>query len=97
MIWKKNHYKRHKVQRAEGLDLVVAELNYTVVPFTMKVGSLTTCPFNDNGAEELRAKWDGVVAQARSANTNLVKRRLVLTGETSNWKLVMAPANFVSL
>ena len=61
----------------------------------MKVGSLTTCPFNDNGAEELRAKWDGVVAQARSGNANLVKRSLVSTGETS--KLVVAPANFVSL
>ena len=93
----KNHYKLHRVQRDEGLDLVVAELNYTVVPFTMKVGSLTTCLFNDNGAEELRAKWDGLVAQARSGNANLVKHHLVSTGETSNWKLVVAPANFVSL
>ena len=47
---------------------MVAELDYTFVRFTMKVGSLTMCPFNDNGAEELRAKWDGLVAQARSGN-----------------------------
>lgn len=90
---RKRHYELHVTQRDEGLDLVVAELNYTVVPFTMKVGSLTTCPFNDNGEEEIRAKWDGVVAQARSSGGNLVKRCLVPTGETS--KLLMEPGNFV--
>ena len=28
----KNHYKLHAVQQDEGLDLVVVELDYTVVP-----------------------------------------------------------------
>jgi hypothetical protein len=89
----KRHYELHTAQRDQGLDLVVVELDYTVVPFKMTVGSLTSCPLNDNGQEEIRRKWDRVVKTARSENGNLVKRCLVSAGET--FKLLMEPGNFV--
>jgi hypothetical protein len=87
------HYEVHAAKRDQDLDIVVVEFDYTVVPFKMAVGSLTSCPLDDNGQEEIRAKWDGVVAVARSTDQNLVKRWKVPTGETS--KLMMEAGHIV--
>ncbi|KIM90307.1 hypothetical protein PILCRDRAFT_812049 [Piloderma croceum F 1598] len=87
------HYEVHSVKRNQDLDIVVVHFDYTVVPFKMTVGSLTSCPLDDNGESEIRAKWDGVVDHARRTNSNLVKRWLVPTGETS--KLMMEAGNIV--
>jgi hypothetical protein len=87
----KRHYEVHAVRRDQDLDIVVVEFDYTVVPFKMNVGSLTSCPLDDNGSEEIRAKWDRVLDLARSTNCNLIKRWLVPTGETS--KLMMESGN----
>jgi hypothetical protein len=87
------HYEVHAVKRNQDLDIVVVDFNYTVVPFKMIIGSLTSCSLNDNGEIEIRAKWDGVVDHARKTNSNLIKRWLVPTGETS--KLMMEAGNIV--
>jgi hypothetical protein len=87
------HYEVHAVKRNQDLDIVVVDFDYTVVPFKMTVGSLTSSPLDDNGESEIRAKWDGVVDRARETNCNLVKRWLVPTGETS--KLMMEAGNII--
>jgi hypothetical protein len=87
------HYEVHTAKRDQGLDIVVVEFDYTVVPFKMTVGSLTSCPLNDNDEEEIRTKWDRVLEGTRSTNSNLVMRCLVPTGET--YKLMMEAGNIV--
>jgi len=81
------HYEVHTAKRNQDLDIVIVDFDYTVVPFTMTVGSFSSRPLDDNGEKEIRAKWDGVVEYARNTNRNLLKRWLVPTGETS--KLMM--------
>jgi len=90
---KTRHYEVHAVKRNQDLDIVVVDFDYTVVPFKMTVGSLNSCPLDDNGEREIRAKWDGVVDRARRTNSNLIKRWLVPTGETA--KLMMEAGNII--
>ncbi|KIM90308.1 hypothetical protein PILCRDRAFT_812050, partial [Piloderma croceum F 1598] len=71
------HYEVHSVKRNQDLDIVIVHFDYTIVP------SITSCSLDDNGERKIRAKWDGVVDYARRTNSNLIRRWLVPTGETS--------------
>ena len=90
---KLRHYEVHTVKRDERLDIVIVEFDYTVVPFKMVVGSLASCPLDDNGQDEVRAKWDRVLEHARKTKQNLIKRWRVPTGETA--KLMMEAGNII--